>query len=76
MTRRARLLRALARHSARLQAADRARGDTPLTGDRWFEARWWLSAHAPHAPGLRYPTRLVRRWRWTWTTRGGRRVRV
>ena len=76
MSRRARLLRALARYCARVHPLEcTPDGWHPLGPlDRWREARWVLARW--DAPGLRYPTRLVRRWRWAWATRGGRRVRL
>lgn len=69
MTRRARLLRALARYVARVHRAECTPDGWHPMGplDRWREARALI---APDA------TRSVRRWRWTWATRGGRRVRV
>lgn len=73
MSRRSRLLRALARYCARVHAAKARDGWHPLGPlDRWREARWWLSAHA--AGGALYPTRRVRRWQRTWRIVRGRRV--
>ena len=73
MSRRARLLRALARYCARVHHAEARDGWHPLGPlDRWRDARWWLSSLT--AEGTRYPTRRVRRWRWTWRIVRGRRV--
>lgn len=68
MSRRARLLRAVARAAARAWRAEcNADGWHPLGAlDRWREARWWLSTHAPHAAGSRVPVRGVRRWAAAW----------
>lgn len=70
MSRRARLVRALARYVARTHWAEvTPDGWHPLGPcDRWREARALI---APDA------TRSVRRRRWAWLiTRGGRRMRL
>jgi len=83
MSRRARLIRAVARRVAHQHRADLARGRPVLspTLDRWQMARWWLSALAPGAPWLLTSVRRVRRWLWPPTGTDGdaatpRRVRL
>lgn len=69
MSRRARLVRAVARYVARAHWAEATPdGWHPLGPlDRWREARALIALDA---------TRSLRRWRWAWITRGGRRVRL